>query len=262
MPPPTEGPTAADGSPYPDRALPTFERDVRRMFASIVDRYEAFNHVATFGQDLVWRPRALWELDRFRRGPVTRALDIGCGTGEFAQRIAERYRDAEVVAADFTRAMVVEAWRRRARGPGGARLGFAVADALRLPFPDASFDLVANAFVARNLSDLARAFGELRRVLRPGGVLLTLEVSEPPSPTVGRVFHAHFDHVVPLLGRAVGREGPYTYLPRSLRNLPGPSGFVGRLRDSGFGRVEARPMSLGIVTAYLAEAGAGSDPSR
>ena len=96
-------------------------------------------------------------------------------------------------------------------------------------------------------------------MLRPGGTLLTLEVSEPRSPLVGQVFHAHFDHAVPMIGRAFGREGPYSYLPRSLRALPPTARLVEMLREAGFDRSAARPMSLGIVTAYLGGASGPPD---
>lgn len=247
--------TAPDGSPYPERSTASFERDVRAMFTHIAERYERFDHLASLGNDYLWRPRALWDLDRFRSGsPVRAALDLGCGTGELARLVARRYPGARVVAADFTPAMLararVESDGRRER----PRLEFARANAMRLPFPDATFDVVTNAFLARNLSDLAAALGEMRRVLRPGGVLLTLEITEPLRPAVARLFHAYFDRVVPTLGGMVHSAGPYRYLPESLRNLPSREEFVRTLLGVGFARAEGRPQSLGIVTTFLAEA--------
>jgi demethylmenaquinone methyltransferase / 2-methoxy-6-polyprenyl-1,4-benzoquinol methylase len=253
------GPTAPDGSLHPDRRLPTFERDLRRMFGSIAERYDTFNHLATFGQDLLWRPRALWEVARFQGRPVRDALDVGCGTGALARLLAVRYPDARVVAVDFSRTMVHRAQGLLgARGAGGAPR-YGVANVARLPFPDATFDLATSAFLARNLTDLGAVFRELRRVLRPRGTLLTLEVSEPSSPTVARIFHAHFDRAVPLLGRAFAREGPYSYLPESLRSFPSGAGLTGLLAAAGFPRTELCPMSLGIVTAYLSEASSSPD---
>jgi demethylmenaquinone methyltransferase / 2-methoxy-6-polyprenyl-1,4-benzoquinol methylase len=248
--------TARDGSPYPDRGGPTFERDVQRMFGHIAERYDWFDHVASLGNDFLWRPRALGQLDRFRGpGPVARVLDVGCGTGDLARLVARRYRTAEIVGADFTPGMLANARRRGRRVPEGRRVALARATALRLPFRDGAFDLVTNAFVARNLADLPAALAEMRRVLRPGGVLLTLEITEPTSPFFGSLFHAYFDRVVPWLGSAVASEGPYRYLPESLRSLPSRTAFVGLLRQAGFPRVAARPQSAGIVTTYLAEAG-------
>lgn len=250
----TVGRTAPDGSPYPERGGVAFERDVRAMFTHIAHGYDWFDHMASLGQDLLWRPRALWDLDRFRAGrPVDALLDIGCGPGSLTFLAARHYPRARVLGADFTEAMA-RAAGSRARPPAiSARLGFARASALGLPFAAGSFDVAMSAFVARNLPDLGRAFRELARVLRPGGTLLTLEITEPTSPFVRASFHAYFDNVVPALGRLVGSEGPYTYLPESLRHLPDREGMLALLRSSGFGRVVAVPQSLGIVTSYLAE---------
>jgi demethylmenaquinone methyltransferase / 2-methoxy-6-polyprenyl-1,4-benzoquinol methylase len=254
---------APDGSPYPDRTLPTFEEDVQRMFGHIAERYDWFDHVASMGNDFLWRPRALGQLDRFRApGPIRRALDIGCGTGDLARQVARRYPDAGVIGADFTAPMLANARRRGLRAAEGSRVALARATALRLPFADGAFDLVTNAFLARNLSDLPRALAEMRRVLRPGGVLLTLEITEPSSPLFNGLFHAYFDQVVPWMGAAVASEGPYRYLPESLRSLPSRAAFLGLLRSAGFGRVVARPQSFGIVTTYLAEAGPLPDQRR
>jgi demethylmenaquinone methyltransferase / 2-methoxy-6-polyprenyl-1,4-benzoquinol methylase len=255
-------PRAADGSPLPIPRSPTFERDVRRMFSHIAERYEWFDHLASMGNDLWWRPRAMWDLARFAPAlEVGRALDLGCGTGELSRLVAHRFSRVRLVGADFTEAMLRVAARRTRGAPVAARIAYARATALRLPFADATFDLVTNAFLARNLADLDGAFREMRRVLRPGGVLLVLDITEPESPAFGAVFHAYFDHVVPWLGAAVDSAGPYRYLPESLRRLPARPQFLGRLRAAGFPRAEARTQSLGIVTTFLAEAGPAGQSS-
>ncbi len=259
-----DGPrTAPDGSPYPDRSRPTFERDIRRMFGHIAERYDWFDHVASLGNDFLWRPRALGQLDRFRSpGPIRRVLDIGCGTGDLARQVARRYPHARVVGADFTGPMLQNALGRNRRAREGSRVTLARATALRLPFADASFDLVTSAFVARNLTDLARAYRETRRVLRPGGLVLTLEITEPPSPRFGALFHSYFDRVVPWMGAAVASAGPYRYLPESLRSLPPREEFVEVIRAAGFPRVAAPSQSFGIVTTFLGEAPPSADQRR
>lgn len=251
-PPPPSPDAAADGSPYPQRGGQRFERDVERMFAFIAGHYERFNHLATFGQDLLWRARAFWELDRFRTGPVRDVLDVGCGTGELARAAGRHFPAARVVATDLTPEMVRRARAQRPAARAPDRDDFGRASVLALPFADGSFDLVTNAFLLRNLRSLPDALAEMRRVLRPGGVALSLEVGEPDDRLVRGVFHAHFDHVVPLLGRAFASEGPYRYLPESLRHLPDRARLVELHRGAGFARAVARSQSFGVVTTYLA----------
>jgi demethylmenaquinone methyltransferase / 2-methoxy-6-polyprenyl-1,4-benzoquinol methylase len=244
-----------DTSPRPDPSAPEFERDVRRMFSHIAERYEWFDHVASLGNDLFWRPRALWDLERFHPEPrVARALDVGCGTGELTRQLAHRFPAATVVGVDFTGAML-RAAARRGWGAESGPSGYGRGTVMHLPFADGTFDLVTNAFLVRNLVDLPAAFAEMRRVLRPGGALLALEITEPVSPSFGRLFHAYFDHVVPWLGAAVDSAGPYRYLPDSLKRLPPRSALVATIRAAGFPRVETHLQSMGIVTAFLAEAG-------
>jgi demethylmenaquinone methyltransferase/2-methoxy-6-polyprenyl-1,4-benzoquinol methylase len=225
------------------------------MFTHIARGYDRFDHLASLGQDLLWRPRALWDLDRFREGrPTRRILDVGCGPGSLTFLAARHYPDAELVGADFPRAMLHQATGRAGRSRVGRRTRFARASALSLPFRDGTFDVAMSAYVVRSLPRLGDAFRELRRVLAPGGTLLTLEITEPTQPLVRSGFHAYFDHVVPFLGRLVGSEGPYTYLPESLRRLPDRSGVLSLLRSAGFPRAVACPQSFGVVTSYLAQA--------
>jgi demethylmenaquinone methyltransferase / 2-methoxy-6-polyprenyl-1,4-benzoquinol methylase len=256
------GRVAPDGSPYPDRSAPSFEKDIRAMFTHIAAGYDWFDHVASLGNDLLWRPRALWDLDRFRGGvPPRRTLDVGCGPGDLALLTATHYPQSSVVGIDVTRAMLRRAHVRRTRGAAPSHLQWAEATALRLPFPDETFDLVMSAFVVRNLPRLPDALVELRRVLRAGGTLLTLEITEPSSARFRSLFHSYFDTFVPWLGAAVGSAGPYRYLPESLRTLPRQDEMLGLMKRAGFRRVEARPQSLGIVTTYLAGIdGPAADP--
>lgn len=249
---PSPVPTASDGSPYPVRGSPTFLRDVEAMFAHIARGYDAVDHLISLGGDWLWRPRALWDLDRFTGGAVPgRILDLGCGPGTFTLVAASHFPKARFVGVDLTPPMLARA-RARSAGRSG-RLEWARANALRLPFPNGSFDLVMSAFVVRNLPDLPKAFAELGRVLTPGGVLLTLEITEPAGARFRRLFHAYFDTVVPWVGAAFGSEGPYRYLPDSLRSLPGREELLAMMGTAGFSRTTSLPQSLGIVTTFLAQ---------
>jgi demethylmenaquinone methyltransferase / 2-methoxy-6-polyprenyl-1,4-benzoquinol methylase len=252
---------APDGSPYPDRTRPSFQHDVRAMFTHIVQRYEGFDHVASLGNDYLWRPRALWDLERHRRGrPTSSVLDVGCGTGELTRLSRRRFPRARVIGVDFTRAMVAKAYAHEGALRHASDPAYLRGTALRLPFRDAQFDVAVSAFVARNLPSIPRAFAELRRVLAPEGTLLTLEITEPSPRFLRGLFHAYFDHVVPLLGAAVGSAGPYRYLPESLRYLPDRAGMLVLLSEAGFVQPRAVPQSGGIVTGYFAEAPPAATP--
>jgi demethylmenaquinone methyltransferase/2-methoxy-6-polyprenyl-1,4-benzoquinol methylase len=224
------------------------------MFTHIAQRYDWFDHVASLGNDYLWRPRALWDLDRFRSGRSSlRILDMGCGTGDLTILAAHHFRRALVVGADFTPAMLTRASGRTSPRRLDGRVTYGQASVLHLPFRARSFDVAMSAFVARNLPRLEDAFRELYRVLKPDGSLLTLEITEPSSVIFRSIFHAYFDRVVPRLGEAVHSAGPYRYLPESLRHLPDRNGMERLLHAAGFRRVVARPQSLGIVTSYLAD---------
>ncbi|MDE1821124.1 MAG: ubiquinone/menaquinone biosynthesis methyltransferase [Euryarchaeota archaeon] len=246
---------AADGSPHPQRGAERFDRDVRAMFTRIAGQYTFFDHLATFGQDLVWRPRALWDLDRVLERPPERVLDLGCGPGDLTYLLADHYPQATVVAADFTPAMVRRAERLRAEvGARGARVRFGIADVLRLPFAPRAFDMVTSAFLIRNLPQLEMGLAEMCRVLRPGGVALALEITEPAPVWFRAWFHTYFDRVMPKLGALFGTEGPYRYLSESLRAFPSREGVMEAFRRAGFRSVEARLQSAGSVTTFLARA--------
>jgi len=226
------------------------------MFGHIAKGYENLDHLASFGQDLLWRPMALWAVDRYRAGrPVSRVLDVGCGTGELARLEGRHYSGARITGVDFTAGML----RRAIAHPpvGRAPRDFLGGNALRLPVRDGAFDLCSSAFLLRNLSDLGLGFREVRRILRPGGTALVLEITEPTHPAFRALFHAYFDHVVPAIGAAAGSQGPYRYLPESLRVLPRREALFALMEGSGLERMRAVPLSGGAVTAFLASAPGG-----
>ena len=131
------------------------------MFTYIAERYDWFDHVASLGNDYLWRPRALWDLDRFReRRPTHRVLDVGCGTGDLTVLSAIQFPHAKVVGADFTAAMLQRAVERTDPKRYDGRVAYGRATALRLPFRSGQFDVAMSAFVARNLPRLGDAFRE------------------------------------------------------------------------------------------------------
>jgi len=211
------------------------------MFDRIAPVYDAMNRVMTAGLDRRWRRATVAAVVR----PGDRVLDAACGTGDLA--IEARRAGGEVTGLDFSPAMLARA-RRKSAG-----VDWVQGDALALPFPDGSFDAATVGFGVRNLDDLERGLGELRRVLRAGGRLGVLEITRPQGPL--RVFYSlWFDRIVPLLGRVLPGGSAYTYLPASVRRFPPPDELARLLEQVGFGEVRFRLFAGGIVALHTGTA--------
>jgi demethylmenaquinone methyltransferase / 2-methoxy-6-polyprenyl-1,4-benzoquinol methylase len=215
---------------------------VRRMFDRIAPVYDVMNHVMTAGLDRRWR--RITVADTVRKGD--RVLDACCGTGDLA--IAARARGAEAVGLDFSERML-----ERARGKD-ADIEWVRGDMLALPFEDGSFDAVTVGFGVRNVDDLEAGLHELRRVLRPGGRVGILEITQPRG-ALAPFYRLWFDRVVPLLGKVLPGGAAYTYLPASVRRFPAPEELASLLDASGFTAVRFRRFAGGIVALHVAEAG-------
>ena len=196
---------------------------VEAMFDRIAPRYDLMNRLMTFGIDRGWRRRAIAALGL---GAGERVLDLACGSGDLAIAAAEA--GARVVGLDFSAGMLRAAQER------GVGCGLVRADALALPFADGAVDAVVSGFALRNFVDLAAAFAESARVLRPGGRLALLEVDRPASALL-RFGHAiYFRRIVPLLGALLADRDAYAYLPESTAYLPEEAALFAMLRGAGF----------------------------
>ena len=218
------------------------------MFTSIAPRYDLLNHVLSLNVDRLWWRRAAGSFTHILTRPGARVLDLCCGTGDMALALERRAGKGriEVVGVDFSHAML-----RRARDKSqGKRLRWAEADALRLPFPDQSFDLVTSAFGFRNLADYDAGLREIRRVLKTGGECGILDFGEPKG-LFGSVYRIYFKHVLPRLGALIsGVNGPYAYLPASVERFPSPEQMCERMQSCGFVGARWTPYTFGIAGLY------------
>lgn len=219
------------------------------MFDGIVDRYGLVNSVLSLGLDRGWRRETVRAA---APRPGTAILDLGCGTGELTAALARR--GAFAVGVDASAGMIAAAGTRAA--PGTA---FVRGSAFRLPFAAGSFDAATSAFVLRNLGDLPGAFAELARVLRPGGRLALVDITEPPSAALRRIFDAYFGVAAPALGTLVGHRDAYRYLARSVAHLAPATDLCADLRRAGFAQARARPLSGGMVTLFTGRRSAPAD---
>lgn len=222
---------------------------VEAMFDAIAPTYERVNRTLSLGRDGYWRRRAV-ELARVT--PDDRVLDLACGTGDFTRAFAAA-NPAQVIGSDFSAGMLSLA-KCRTRQGNGKKIGWYRADALNLPFDDASFSIASCAFGVRNWQDLPRGFRETYRVLKPGGRFVILEFSMPRAPVLGSLYLFYFRRVLPRLATVISKDrtGAYEYLPASVSSFVDAAGIARQLNDAGFSRVEHHRLTLGVVTVHLA----------
>jgi demethylmenaquinone methyltransferase/2-methoxy-6-polyprenyl-1,4-benzoquinol methylase len=216
--------------------------EVASMFDAVARRYDLTNDMLSAGQDRRWR-RAV--VAAVAAEPGERVLDLAAGTGTSSEPFARA--GCQVVPADFSLGMLQVG--RRAR----PHLAFTAADALALPFADASFDAVTISFGLRNLVDPAAGLAEMARVTRPGGRLVVCEFSHPTDPTFRTVYEQYLMRALPAVARRVSSApDAYVYLAESIQDWPDQRDLAGVVGASGWTEVAWRNLSGGIVALHRA----------
>ena len=215
---------------------------VRSMFDRIAPVYDVMNRVMTMGLDVRWRGLGADAVVR----PGDRVLDAACGTGDFAVACL-RAGAGRVTGLDFSERMLERA-RRKA-----PQVDWVHGDMLALPFDDGSFDAATVGFGVRNVADLELALAELRRVLRPGGRVAILEITQPRGP-LRPFFSLWFDRLVPLLGKVLPGGAAYSYLPASVKRFPGAEDLAALMQRAGFEGVRFRLLAGTIVALHIGTA--------
>jgi len=225
------------------------EKYVHDMFRRIARRYDLLNRLLSLRQDVRWR-RLTAEAARLKPGQT--ALDVATGTGDLAFELARRVgAEGKVVGIDFVEEMLHIARAKAARLPEGAQCVFEHADALALPFDDATFHAATIAFALRNVTDVTKCLQEMRRVVIPGGRVVVLELSKPVWPVFRQLYWVYFNRLVPLIGRALqGVDGPYRYLPESVARFPDQEELVRIMREAGLHDVGYRNLTGGIAAIH------------
>jgi demethylmenaquinone methyltransferase/2-methoxy-6-polyprenyl-1,4-benzoquinol methylase len=202
------------------------------------------NHTLSCGIDFYWRKRAANTVASWRPGKI---VDLATGTGDLALALQNKLPDAEVTGVDFLPEMLELAQRKGVRQT-------ILADAMKLPFPAASFDCVTIAFGLRNMENWGDALAEMSRVLRRDGHLLVLEFSLPTMSIVRAIYRFYLHRCLPLLGFFLTRKkSAYDYLGDSIEEFPSGHAMIDLIQASGFGNVKIQPLSYGIATIYTAQ---------
>ncbi len=218
---------------------------VRRMFADISGTYDRMNRLMTAGMDQAWRRKVI-RIAGPRDGE--RLLDLGAGTGDLAREAFHAAPGCRVVAGDFTLAMML-AGRRRHSLPRD----WGAIDALKLPFPARSFDVIVSGFLMRNVVDLDRALSEQWRVLKPGGRWVCLETTRPGRRLAAPLIRFYMRRVIPALGSLVaGQNAAYTYLPSTSEAFLPAEEFLAHIRHAGFDGAGFTRLNLGTIAIHWA----------
>lgn len=221
-------------------------RRVREMFARISPRYDLLNHLLSGNIDKRWRRRVIRKLSPLLPQNA-QVLDVACGTGDLSIEIFEA-KQARVVGIDFCRPMLERAKTKAQAIP------FVEGDALHLPFPDRSFDLVTIGFGLRNLANRERGLQELQRVLKRNGWAAILEFSQPTVPGLRHLVAFYYARLLPRIGGWLsGSRSAYEYLPDSISKFPNQQELVAMMRDAGFDNVTFENLTGGVAALHLGE---------
>jgi demethylmenaquinone methyltransferase/2-methoxy-6-polyprenyl-1,4-benzoquinol methylase len=241
-------------------------RRVEAMFAAIAPSYDLNNRLHSLGRDQAWRRAAVAAATL---KPGDHVLDVACGTGDLALAFAHALQRGrarrgwpapvagQVVGLDFTYPMLQIAARKsdrlaQADAAAGNVFRWINGDAMNLPLPDASVDVVSIAFGIRNVTDPAAAARQFHRVLRPGGRVIVLEFSLPRNALLRGLYNFYFRHIMPRTAALIARDrsGAYRYLPRSVNTFLGRQQMIDLLQQAGFREVTATPLTFGVAVVY------------
>ena len=217
---------------------------VKRAFTDIADRYVLTNHVLSLGTDILWRRKLGGMIEKLEPKEV---LDIATGSGDVAAEIAKRCPDAEILGVDFCQPMLLHARKR-----GLSKL--VVADGLRLPFADESFDVTTVAFGLRNMASWKDGLMEMARTLKPGGTLYVLDFSQPTWRLLRGPYLFYLHRVLPkVAGLLTKQRQAYEYLSSSIDQFPHGSAMCELIEETGFASAKSVPLSFGRASIYVAK---------
>jgi demethylmenaquinone methyltransferase/2-methoxy-6-polyprenyl-1,4-benzoquinol methylase len=217
---------------------------VQGMFTRIARRYDFMNRLMTGGQDIRWRRHVIALADL---KPGARLLDIGAGTGDLSREASKQQPGAQVVSADFTLEMMRV-------GQRAGSLNWSAADALSLPFENASFDATVSGFLMRNVSDLHKALQEQFRVLKPKGRIVILDTTRPKRNLLSPFIWLHMHVVIPVVGRLLsGASDAYKYLPDTTENFVTAEKLASLLAAVGFRKIGYERLMFGTIAIHWAE---------
>lgn len=225
---------------------------VHDVFAQIAKRYDVMNSVLSFWQHKLWRR---FTMRKLALKPGSSALDVACGTGDWTLSLAKTVGSAgHVTGLDFTQEMLDVAHEKVEKRQLGQMIDLVQGDAMALPFTDNTFDVATIGFALRNVTDIRQVLSEMTRVVRPGGWVVSLELSKPESKAFRQLYYFYFYRILPKIGAlAVGKKAPYAWLPQSLTDFPDRLTLEQMFRDVGMTHVRSYPLTGGIAALHMGQ---------
>lgn len=224
------------------------KKQITTMFDNIAESYDFLNHSLSFGLDNVWRKVAIKKLTN---KPKT-ILDIATGTADFAISAA-KYTTAQITGIDISQGMLDVGNKKISNKKLDNRIRLQQNDSENLPFKDNSFEGMTAGFGVRNFENLQRGLKEMHRVLSNDGIVVILEPATPKYFPLKQFYNLYFNHVLPAIGSFISKDkNAYKYLPESVNAFPSGDKFINELKNAGFNRCKHIPLTLGIVSLYIA----------
>ena len=225
-------------------------QQVEQMFDNIATTYDTLNHRLSWNIDRYWRRKAIRKLQPFAPKEV---LDIATGTGDFAIQTCRFLPSVSIKGVDISEGMMAVGRKKVELMGLQERISFERQDCTALTFDDNSYDAVIAAFGIRNFADLDKGLREMCRVLRPGGHLCILELTQPVAFPVRQLFQLYSHTVLPLYGRLISKDSEaYTYLTKTIEAFPQGERMVEILQQAGFRQTQFQRLTFGICTLYFA----------
>lgn len=227
----------------------TKEQFVHSVFESIAPKYDLMNDILSFRRHKAWRNFTMKKMDV---KPGATAIDLCCGTGDWTISLAKASGAGKIVGLDFSQNMLDVGEEKVKRLGMDKQIKLVQGNAMALPFEDNSFDYATIGFALRNVPDLVKVIEEMQRVVKPGGMVVSLELSKPTWKPFKAIYFFYFQKVLPLLGKLiVKRYEQYKWLPESLKNFPDHKELADIFRKTGLTRVEAYPLTGGIAALHI-----------
>lgn len=220
---------------------------VAKMFNNIAGKYDFLNHFLSAGIDIIWRKKAVSMLKPIKPKQV---LDVATGTGDFAIETL-RLNPDKITGVDISEGMLAVGREKLVKKGLTNKIELLYGDSENLPFEDNSFDAITVAFGVRNFENLEKGLAEMYRVLKPGGMAVVLEFSNPRSFPMKQLYQFYSRNILPLIGKIVSKDNAaYTYLPESVQAFPDGRAFLNIYEKVGFKTTQWHPLTFGISSIY------------